>query len=308
MPGTLYLFPNLISDGTVTAALPPDVRSLAGRIDHWLVEAAKSARGAIRTFGHPKPVAELSIVEIGHDPDPTQIDAWLEPLRAGFDMAVLSESGCPGVADPGAQIAARVQAAGGRVVPLVGPSSILLTLMASGLDGQRFRFLGYLPIREDERRAAIKHAESESRASETQLFIETPYRNSSMMTSLVETLAADTRLTVATDVTGAAESIRTMRVDAWKRFWLEQPEEARALPKLPTVFALLAAPSGAVAPRYAPVGASRKGEKKGEKHGTFAKSVKSDKRGKPAGYRAQAAKSSHADRTSTGRPTKGARR
>ena len=180
--------------------------------------------------------------------------------------------------------------------------------MASGLDGQRFRFLGYLPIREDERRAAIKHAESESRASETQLFIETPYRNSSMMTSLVETLAADTRLTVATDVTGAAESIRTMRVDAWKRFWLEQPEEARALPKLPTVFALLAAPSGAVAPRYAPVGASRKGEKKGEKHGTFAKSVKSDKRGKPAGHRAQAAKSSHADRTSTGRPTKGARR
>ena len=116
------------------------------------------------------------------------------------------------------------------------------------------------------------------------------------------------RLTVATDVTGAAESIRTMRVDAWKRFWLEQPEEARALPKLPTVFALLAAPSGAVAPRYAPVGASRKGEKKGEKHGTFAKSVKSDKRGKPAGHRAQAAKSSHADRTSTGRPTKGARR
>lgn len=316
MPGTLYLFPNLISDGTVTAALPPDVRSLAGRIDHWLVEAAKTARSAIRTFGHPKPVAELSIVEIGHDPDPAQIDAWLEPLRSGFDMAVFSESGCPGVADPGAQIAARVQAAGGRVVPLVGPSSILLTLMASGLDGQRFRFLGYLPIREDERRAALKHAEAESRASETQLFIETPYRNSSMMTSLVETLSADTRLTVATDITGAAESIRTMRIDAWKRLWLEKPEEERTLPKLPTVFALLAAPSGAAAPRYAPVGAARKGEKKGEKNGA----KKAEKRGTFAGHRAHGAKSSkssHGDSgrhsgtgrgTGTGRAPKGGRR
>ena len=219
----------------------------ARRIDHFLVEAARTARATLKAMGHPKPIAELDIVEIGHDPAPELISEWLQPVLDGADAAVLSESGCPGVADPGAQIAARAHELGIRVVPLTGPSSILLTLMASGLDGQRFRFSGYLPKHDAERRAAILAAEKASRASETQLFIETPYRNTALLDALLETLAPDTRLTVAIDVTGQNESIRTLTAAAWKAI----PKAMRTLPKLPTVFAFLAKP-GKTAPRYAP--------------------------------------------------------
>lgn len=255
MAGTIYCLPNLISDGTLEAAIPPAVRSRAAGIRFFLVEAAKNARAYLKLLGHPGPIAELRIKEIGHDPDPAQIDRWLAPVLAGEDAAIVSESGCPGIADPGAQIVARAQEKGLRVVPWVGPSSILMTLMASGLDGQRFRFLGYLPVHADERMQAIRELEAQSRRSETQLFIETPYRNGAMLESLIDALAPDTRLTVATDVTGVHESIRTMTI----RTWASLPQEARALPKLPTVFALLAAPRGR-APRYAPSDARRKGE------------------------------------------------
>lgn len=254
MAGTIYCLPNLIADGTLEAAIPPAVRTRAADICLFFVEAAKNARAYLKLLGHPGPISELRIEEIGHDPDPALIDRWLEPVLAGEDAAIVSESGCPGIADPGAQIVARAQELGLRVVPWVGPSSILMTLMASGLDGQRFRFLGYLPVHADERAAALKDLETQSRRSETQLFIETPYRNGAMLESLVSTLAPDTRVTVATDVTGEHESIRTMTVRAWAAL---TPEE-RALPKLPTVFALLAAPRG-TAPRYAPSDARRKG-------------------------------------------------
>lgn len=257
MPGILYLLPNLVSESEVADALPDGTLAAMRRIDRFLVEAAKTARAAIKTMGHPKPVSELVIEEIGHDPDPGKIDGWLAPVLAGEDAAILSESGCPGVADPGAQIVARAHALGIRVRPLVGPSSILLALMASGLDGQRFRFLGYLPIAEDERRAAIVNLERQSRASETQLFIETPYRNTHMLASLVKTLAPETRVTVATDIMGAGESIRTLHVREWK----ELDQAARTLPKLPTVFAVLAEAGRGSAPRYAPEHAKRKGEK-----------------------------------------------
>lgn len=259
MPGTLYLLPNLVSEGEAADFLPASTLQTMRGIDRFLVEAAKTARAAIKAMGHPKPVSALAIEEIGHDPDPAAVDRWLAPVLAGEDAAILSESGCPGVADPGAQIVARAHALGIRVRPLVGPSSILLALMASGLDGQRFRFLGYLPIHEDERRDAIKALEERSRASETQLFIETPYRNTQMLASLLEALSPATRLTVATDITGSAESIRTLEVKAWRAL----PEEARTLPKLPTVFALLA--QAAAAPRYAPQHAKRKGERRPEK-------------------------------------------
>lgn len=257
MPGTIYLLPNLVSDGKVADALPAGTLDAMRRIDRFLVEAANTARAAIKAMGHPKPVSELVIEEIGHDPDPGKIDGWLAPVLAGEDAAILSESGCPGVADPGAQIVARAHALGIRVRPLVGPSSILLALMASGLDGQRFRFLGYLPIAEDERRAAIVNLERQSRASETQLFIETPYRNTHMLASLVKTLAPETRVTVATDIMGAGESIRTLHVREWK----ELDQAARTLPKLPTVFAVLAEAGRGSAPRYAPEHAKHKGEK-----------------------------------------------
>ena len=238
MSGTLYLLPTVISEETLTSVIPVDVREKARQIDHFLVEAAKTARHYLKDLGHPKPIASLSIVEIGHEPDPAKIDEWLAPLREGHDMAIVSESGCPGVADPGAQIVARVQAEGGLVVPLVGPSSLLLTLMASGLDGQHFRFTGYLPIADADRREALLSLERESARGETILFIETPYRNRTMLESLLEVLRPDTRLCVAQDVTGKNESIRTKTIEAWRR----ATQEERELLKIPTVFAFLAAP------------------------------------------------------------------
>lgn len=263
MSGTLYLLPTVISEETLTSVIPVDVREKARQIDHFLVEAAKTARHYLKDLGHPKPIASLSIVEIGHEPDPAKIDEWLTPLREGHDMAVVSESGCPGVADPGAQIVARVQAEGGRVVPLVGPSSLLLTLMASGLDGQHFRFTGYLPIADAERREALLTLERESARGETILFIETPYRNRTMLASLLEALRPDTRLCVAQDVTGKNESIRTKTIAAWKA----ASEEERELLKVPTVFAFLAAPQRAAAKGKSasrPSARPPRGEKMGE--------------------------------------------
>ena len=255
MPGTLYLLPNLVSEGEAAEFLPEGTLAAMRRIDYFLVEAAKTARASIKAMGHPKPAASLRIEEIGHDPDPSEIDRWLAPVLEGQDAAILSESGCPGVADPGAQIVARAHALSIGVRPLVGPSSILLALMASGLDGQRFRFLGYLPIHADERRKFIEQIERQSSASETQLFIETPYRNTQMLAALLETLKPSTRVSVATDLTGQHECIRTLTVDAGRAL----TEAQRELPKLPTIFALLAAPSVGDAPRYAPQQAKRKG-------------------------------------------------
>lgn len=259
MSGTLYLLPNVVSGTPASDVLPQETLAAARRIERFFAEAAKSARAALKAMEHPKRIADLTIEEIGHDPDPAKIDAWLAPVLAGEDAAIISESGCPGIADPGAQIVSRAHALGIRVKPLVGPSSILLALMASGLDGQRFRFSGYLPIAADERRSAILKLEAASRASETQLFIETPYRNTQMLESLLETLHPDTRVLTATDITGPNESIRMLTCAAWKAL----PQEARELPKLPTVFGLLAGAKHA--PRYAPEGAAHKGPAGGPK-------------------------------------------
>ena len=245
MSGTLYLLPTVISEETLTSVIPADVREKARQIDHFLVEAAKTARHYLKDLGHPKPIASLSIVEIGHEPDPAKIDAWLAPLREGHDMAIVSESGCPGVAAPGAQIVARVPA------------------MASGLDGQHFRFTGYLPIADADRREALLSLERESARGETILFIETPYRNRTMLESLLEVLRPDTRLCVAQDVTGKNESIRTKTIAAWKA----APEEERELLKVPTVFAFLAAPQRAAAKGKSasrPSARQPRGEKMGE--------------------------------------------
>lgn len=263
MSGTLYLLPTVISEETLASVIPAEVRAKACQIDHFLVEAAKTARHYLKDLGHPKPIASLSIVEIGHEPDPAKIDEWLAPLREGHDMAIVSESGCPGVADPGAQIVARVQADGGRVVPLVGPSSLLLTLMGSGLDGQHFRFTGYLPIADAERREALLSLERESARGETILFIETPYRNRTMLESLLEVLRPDTRLCVAQDVTGKNESIRTKTIAAWKA----ASEDERELLKIPTVFAFLAAPHRTQAKAksaFRPSATARRSETMGE--------------------------------------------
>ncbi len=230
------MIPVPITDNGI-GTLPASTVETARELDVFFAENAKSARAFLKSVAHPKPIAELSISEIGHRPDPAKIRDYLAPLLAGKDAGVVSEAGCPGIADPGAQLAAAAQAAGIRVVPLVGPCSMILALMASGLDGQHFRFSGYVPIKEPQRSAAIRDLEQRSRSGEgeTQLFIETPYRNSAMLKELCDTLRPDTRILVATDVTGAEESIRTKTAAEWKKTDM-------ALPKLPTVFGLLAAP------------------------------------------------------------------
>lgn len=238
MTGTLFLLPNRIADRPPQETLPEGVLQTARASHCFLAENAKSARAYLKAVGHPAPIASLSIVEIGHEPDPARFGEWLSPALAGNDICLVSESGCPCIADPGAALVAFARQKGIPVKPLVGPNSMILTLMASGLNGQRFRFLGYLPKDKVGLVEAIRAMEKESRTPETQLFIETPYRNTQLLQTLVQTLQPDTRITVATDLTGNGESVRTMSAREWQG-------QSGELPKLPTVFAVLAARHGA---------------------------------------------------------------
>ena len=237
MSGTLYLLPAPISEGSIHASLPADVITLAHRIQNFLVEDAKTARAFLKHLGHPTPLRELSVIEIGHAPREADIAQWLAPLGTGIDIAVLSEAGCPAIADPGATLVAAAHRNGWKVQPLVGPSSILLALMASGLNGQRFRFVGYLPISMDERTAAIQKLEHESAHGETQIFIETPYRNVALFEALLQHCQPATRLAVAVDLTGVEESAQQCTVKEWRT----RPADAwPPLAKRPAVFCLLA--------------------------------------------------------------------
>jgi 16S rRNA (cytidine1402-2'-O)-methyltransferase len=239
--GTLYLLPCPIADGPIDASLPATVIERARRIEHFLAEDAKSARAFLKALGHPRPLRELKIVEIGHAPDPAAVESWLAPLVAGHDVAIVSEAGCPGVADPGGTIVAAAHARGLRVRPLVGPSSIVLALMAAGLDGQRFRFLGYLPVAADARVTALRALERESRTRrETQVFIETPYRSAALFEAALVACAPATRLAIAADLTAADELVAMRTVQQWRG-----TPGRPALDRRPTVFCLLAAqPAG----------------------------------------------------------------
>ncbi|MBL8508138.1 MAG: SAM-dependent methyltransferase, partial [Chitinimonas sp.] len=146
MKGTLYLVPAPLGEGPLEAILPQDVRTQANRIDHWVVENAKTARRFLKLYGPERVIAELKMMELNEHSKESELAALLAPLEAGHDVGVISEAGCPGVADPGANLVRLAHRRGIRVVPLVGPSSILLALMAAGASGQRFRFHGYLPV------------------------------------------------------------------------------------------------------------------------------------------------------------------
>jgi 16S rRNA (cytidine1402-2'-O)-methyltransferase len=234
-PGRLYLVPAWLSEETPPAdAVPAAALARIRALERFIVEDAKSARRYLAACAHPKPMRELAFDELNeHTPD-SAIPALLEPLMQGFDAGLLSEAGVPAVADPGAKLVAAAHANAITVVPMVGPSSILLALMASGLEGQRFRFVGYLPADAAARKIAIAELERQSaRARETQVFIETPYRNDAMLQELVATLRGDTRLCVAADLTGPTEWIRSAPVSTWKR---EMPKVG----KRPAIFLLLA--------------------------------------------------------------------
>lgn len=236
MPGTLHLLPTRLGDIPWAAVLPEGTRALACRLRHFVVENAKSARASLKWLEHPVPLRELAIEQLPEPLAPADLDRLLAPLVEGRDVGLMSEAGCPGVADPGALLVRRAHEFGIPVKPLVGPSSLLLALMASGLDGQRFAFHGYLPQREPERSRRIVELEKESqRMRQTQMFIETPYRNAALFAALLAACRPETLLCVATDLTLPGEAIATRSVAAWRR--LAGAEFA----KRPTVFLLLSA-------------------------------------------------------------------
>lgn len=233
--GTLYLIPVTLGDDIYEGVLPADVVGIARVLDTFVVENEKSARrflGAIKTI---KPVRELELLTLNEHTVDKELPALLAPLLAGKDVGIMSEAGCPGIADPGARLVALAHRHGIRVKPLVGPSSILLALIASGLDGQRFSFLGYLPAEKSARILKLKDIETRSRKiDETQIFIETPYRNQHMFEDMLANCQFHTKLCVATNLTLENELIQTRSIAEWKKV------VAPDLHKQPTVFLLLA--------------------------------------------------------------------
>lgn len=233
--GTLFLIPTTLGDSALAAVIPQEVQQRVRALDYFVAENPKTARAYLKRIGTAKALQELHIATLNeHTPDEA-IAGLAAPLRAGHDLGVVSEAGCPGVADPGAKLVLYAHRHAIRVVPLVGPSSILLALMASGLNGQSFVFHGYLPVAEAEREKALRELEKQSRRlQQTQIFIETPYRNQKLLQSILGACANATLLCVAAEITLPGEDIRTMSVAAWKK----TPPQ---LDRRPALFLLLAA-------------------------------------------------------------------
>lgn len=214
--GTLYLIPVGLGDDRMDTQLPSATLDTARSLRSFIAEDAKSARAFLKGIHHPGPLQELRIQILNEHTRERDIESLLVPLFSGEDCGLMSEAGCPAVADPGAELVRRAHEAGIRVVPLVGPSSILLALMASGLNGQRFAFRGYLPVEKSERARAIEELEARAR-QETQIFIETPYRNAALFHALLDHCRGDTRLCVALDLTLPTETVLTRSVSEWKK-------------------------------------------------------------------------------------------
>lgn len=234
MGGKLYLIPIVIAEDTHGQVIPAQVKDALKEINYFLAEDLRTARRYLSSLKIYSSIEDLHFEVLNKETSQDKIPELMKPLTKGLNVGVISESGCPGIADPGALAVAYAQAHEFRVVPLVGPSSILMALMASGLNGQQFAFHGYLPVDMDGLVKKIKDLEKESRQrNQTQIFIETPYRNNSVFGQLIKTLHPDTWLTVALDITGNQETISTQRISVWKLKPVEWP-------KLPAVFLFLA--------------------------------------------------------------------
>lgn len=243
MPGTLFLIPNTLGETEALASvLPEQVQHITSQLDYFVAENAKTARAFLKLVNasHPlnKPLQEISISELNVNTPPAALAGLLAPLLAGRDGGLVSEAGVPAVADPGADLVRLAHQHGIPVRPLVGPSSLLLAVMASGLNGQSFAFNGYLPTDAAQRSARIKELETRSRKErQTQLFIETPYRNTAMLEALVGACAPGTLICVATDLSLPTETIRTQTGAQWKSQLAGG--KAPEFHKKPTVFLLL---------------------------------------------------------------------
>jgi 16S rRNA (cytidine1402-2'-O)-methyltransferase len=233
--GRLYAVPNLLGAVTPERVLPAHTIEIARGLTHFVVENAKPARAFLQTLAPARPIREIAIVELGPNLDRARCDELLAPARGGVDIGLLSDAGCPGIADPGALLIEAAHAQGITVVPLVGPSSVVLALMASGMNGQGFAFHGYLPVKPDARAKAILALEEGSRRSgQAQIFIETPYRNGAMLDAILATCESSTRLCVAADLTLPTESVISKSIREWRG------AESALYAKRPAIFILQA--------------------------------------------------------------------
>lgn len=232
MNSTLFLIPVTLAEVEHSRCLPEYNRDVVRSVKHFIVENIRTARRFLKAADKSIDIDSLSFYELNKHTSPEAIVSYLAPMASGQDVAVLSEAGCPAVADPGSDIVAIAQSKGYKVVPLVGPSSILMALMGSGFNGQRFAFLGYLPIDDSERVKAIREAEHRAISlGETQIFIETPYRNERLVEDLIKHCKGTTKLCIASQITAPNELIRTRPLAEWKG-------KIPNIHKQPTIFVL----------------------------------------------------------------------
>jgi 16S rRNA (cytidine1402-2'-O)-methyltransferase len=215
-PGKLYLLPNLLGAVEPASVLPARTLAIARRLRHFVVETPKAARAFVKSLPSEHALRDIAFAELNEHTPAHAVAALLAPVLAGEDVALLSDAGCPGVADPGAPLVAAAHRAGVTVVPLVGPSALLLALMASGMSGQHFVFHGYLPVRAEARAAALKALDAAvAKSGATQLFIETPYRNEAMVAAVLAVCRPRTLFCVAVDLSLPSEQVLSRTVEQW---------------------------------------------------------------------------------------------
>ena len=216
--GKLYLIPTTMGESDPMDVLPQTVKRAIELIDYYIVENEKTARKSIKGVNPEKKQSELKLFVLNKHTETKEHLDFIKPLLEGKNMGLMSEAGCPGVADPGAVIVKLAHEKGIQVIPLVGPSSILLAMMASGMNGQSFTFNGYLPIEKGEKKTALKNLEKLSQdKNQSQIFIETPYRNNKMLEDILQAINPATHLCIASDITLPTEFIKTMRAYEWKK-------------------------------------------------------------------------------------------
>jgi len=230
--GKLYLIPTTLGTSNPIEVLPLSIKKIIEKVDHYIVENEKTARRSIKDVVPSKKQPLLKLNLLNKFTDPASLSSFLDPCKEGLDVGLLSEAGCPGVADPGAEIVKLAHQMGIKVVPLVGPSSILLAMMGSGMNGQSFTFHGYLPIDKKERKNELKNLERISlERNQAQIFIETPYRNNKLLEDMTQQLHAATKLCIACDITLPTEYIITKTISDWAKTKVD-------LHKRPTIFVI----------------------------------------------------------------------
>lgn len=213
----LFLVPNVLSEGDWRSVLPAGIQQVVSATRYFIVEDVRTARRFLKQVNREIDIDSLTFFELNKYTRAADLPSFLKPAEEGNDIAVISEAGCPGIADPGADVVKIAHQKGIKVVPLVGPSSILLALMASGLNGQNFAFNGYLPVKPNDRVKAIQTLERKIKSeNQTQIFIETPYRNNQLVSDLIKFCSPATQLCIAADLTGENEFVVTKTIQQWK--------------------------------------------------------------------------------------------